>query len=227
MCKIAEISANLTAAFNVNSTKGCTPLTVNFKNTSSGATRYKWEFPGGTPSASELSDPVVVYNSNGSYDVKLTAFNTTDSIVSHQKAFISVNSKPEGTFSHDVSKLVVKFHDQTRFGSTYLWNFGDNSTSTEQNPEHTYKIEGEFDVVLTVTNECGETKIKQHIAVYLIPKVNFAATKTIICAGDYTQLNDLSSVDVKEWQWQIQEAHLPFQLKKSSGTIRKAGHVFS
>lgn len=204
LCKAVEISANLAASFSVNTAKGCTPLTVSFKNTSSGASKFKWEFPGGTPSTSELSDPVVLYNTNGSYDVKLTAFNTTDSVISNQKAFISVNSKPEGSFSHDVNKLVVKFHDETRYGSTYLWNFGDNSTSTEQNPEHTYKIEGEFDVVLTVTNECGETKVKQHIAVYLIPKVNFAATKTIICAGDYTQLNDLSSVDVKEWQWQIQ-----------------------
>lgn len=35
---------------------------------------------------------------------------------------------------------------------TYLWNFGDGSTSTAQNPVHTYTAAGTYVVTLTVTN---------------------------------------------------------------------------
>ncbi len=37
-----------------------------------------------------------------------------------------------------------------------LWDFGDGTTSTEDNPTHTYKSAGTFNVTLTVSNECGE-----------------------------------------------------------------------
>jgi hypothetical protein len=37
----------------------------------------------------------------------------------------------------------------------WLWNFGDGSTSTEQNPFHIYNREGAFNVTLTVWDSCG------------------------------------------------------------------------
>jgi len=37
----------------------------------------------------------------------------------------------------------------------WLWNFGDGSTSTEQNPFHVYNREGAFNVTLTVWDSCG------------------------------------------------------------------------
>jgi len=45
--------------------------------------------------------------------------------------------------------------------TSWLWDFGDGSTSTEQNPVHTYESEGAFTVKLTATNSAGsdtETK---------------------------------------------------------------------
>ncbi len=38
---------------------------------------------------------------------------------------------------------------------TYLWNFGDGSTSTALNPTHIYNIAGTYTVKLTVTNVRG------------------------------------------------------------------------
>jgi PKD repeat protein len=37
----------------------------------------------------------------------------------------------------------------------WLWNFGDGSTSTVQNPSHVYNREGNFTVTLTVWDSCG------------------------------------------------------------------------
>jgi len=39
--------------------------------------------------------------------------------------------------------------------TSWLWDFGDGSTSTEQNPVHTYESEGSFTVKLTATNSAG------------------------------------------------------------------------
>jgi C1A family cysteine protease len=36
---------------------------------------------------------------------------------------------------------------------TYLWDFGDDTTSEEQNPSHTYTTPGEYTVILTVTDD--------------------------------------------------------------------------
>src|SRR5690606_40329721 len=38
---------------------------------------------------------------------------------------------------------------------SYLWDFGDGQTSTEQNPEHIYTSVGEFAVRLTIEDEDG------------------------------------------------------------------------
>jgi PKD repeat protein len=38
---------------------------------------------------------------------------------------------------------------------TYLWDFGDGSTSTEEDPDHTYETEGDYDVTLTVCKTIG------------------------------------------------------------------------
>jgi PKD repeat protein len=35
------------------------------------------------------------------------------------------------------------------------WDFGDNETSTEQSPSHTYTAAGNYTVNLTVTNAAG------------------------------------------------------------------------
>lgn len=50
----------------------------------------------------------------------------------------------------------VQFTDGSNFAPTaWEWHFGDDSTSTEQNPLHTYAIDGVFDVTLIVTNAFG------------------------------------------------------------------------
>ncbi|WP_329107176.1 ThuA domain-containing protein [Micromonospora sp. NBC_01699] len=42
---------------------------------------------------------------------------------------------------------------------TYAWNFGDNATSTDPNPAHTYAAAGNYNAQLTVTNPKGRTAV--------------------------------------------------------------------
>ncbi len=64
------------ADFSVNTTEVAIGQSVNFyDNSSNNPTKWKWTFDGGTPSSSELQNPVITYNTNGAFDVKLVASN--------------------------------------------------------------------------------------------------------------------------------------------------------
>jgi len=52
----------------------------------------------------------------------------------------------------------VKFKDQSVNSPTnWLWDFGDNTTSTSQNPSHIYSDVGSYAISLTASNSCGNT----------------------------------------------------------------------
>ena len=65
-------------------------------------------------------------------------------------------SEPPPTVTPGNIPLTVTFTN-TSIGEdlTYLWNFGDGSTSTALNPTHIYNIAGTYTVKLTVTNVRG------------------------------------------------------------------------
>lgn len=65
-------STSVVASFNENVTTGPIPLTVNFNNTSIGATTYSWSFGNGT---STQINPTNVFATVGTYTVVLTSIN--------------------------------------------------------------------------------------------------------------------------------------------------------
>lgn len=71
----------------------------------------------------------------------------------------------------------ISFTDESAFAPTsWAWDFGDGTTSTEQNPTHEYTEVGTYTVQLTVENENGsDTEIKEN---YIIVE------QGIICTSD-------------------------------------------
>ena len=64
------------------------------------------------------------------------------------------------TPTQGIAPLVVVFYDQTGGSPTsWFWNFGDGTTSTDQNPAHQYDSTGVYDVTLTVANGDGANSI--------------------------------------------------------------------
>ena len=75
----------------------------------------------------------------------------------------SIDVKPAVSFSADntagCNELEVGFLDNSwPVPNTYLWDFGDDQTSTEANPSHQYTEIGEYTVTLKVSNEFGESE---------------------------------------------------------------------
>ncbi len=102
--------------FSGTPTSGCSPMTVNYTDLSTGATSWNWTFPGGTPATSTVQNPVVVYNTAGTYDVTLNAFNVGGNQAGSMSkpAYISVNSAPVAPgIPQGISGLCVNPPDQT------------------------------------------------------------------------------------------------------------------
>lgn len=70
---------------------------------------------------------------------------------------------PVADFNYDASTMAVGFTDNSLNAVEYSWDFGDGTTSTEQNPTHEFKDFLEYTVALTITNKNGKTNSKSLI----------------------------------------------------------------
>jgi subtilisin family serine protease len=71
---------------------------------------------------------------------------------------------PVADFSFTADDRLVSFTNGTTDSDsatlTYVWNFGDGQSSTEQNPQHEYSADGSYTVTLTATDDTGLSAVK-------------------------------------------------------------------
>ncbi|MEL6534030.1 MAG: PKD domain-containing protein [Bacteroidota bacterium] len=73
--------------------------------------------------------------------------------------------EPTASFGVEKAGLVITFVNASANGETYAWDFGDEGTSTEESPVHTYAESGTYTVTLTVTNSANSASTTQDIEV--------------------------------------------------------------
>ncbi|MBE0638161.1 MAG: T9SS type A sorting domain-containing protein [Bacteroidales bacterium] len=90
----------LIANFTADITEFCLEGEVHFSDNSTGTvTAWNWEFPGGEPSTSSEANPVIFYDTPGSYDVTLTVTGEQTNHTVVKPGFISVHSLPVVVFA--------------------------------------------------------------------------------------------------------------------------------
>ncbi len=136
--------------------EGCSPLIIDFDNTSQYSEEYYWDF--GDGNISTTKNPSHTYYDEGTYMVELTSTGPGGS--DNQTNIITVYPVPEAYFK--VAPTVVAIPGQpiqcknlSENSATYFWNFGDGSTSIEENPEHYYTAVGEYDISLVIETDSG------------------------------------------------------------------------
>jgi PKD repeat protein len=137
---------------------GCEPHAVQFRNNSIYGESYLWEFGDGT--SSTAFEPEHIYQESGIYNVKLTVTGEGGTEVAYRQ--IEVYRMPEVDFrvAPDLVQLPedeIKLFNLSKYGETYLWDFGDGTTSVEENPRHLYTRVGQYDISLEVVTEDGCT----------------------------------------------------------------------
>jgi len=187
---------------------------------------YTWDFGDGT-TASE-KNPTHTYASIGVYNVTLRVSDTFGSSnYTLRNVSITDTLKADFTATNNLGSapLNVKFTD-TSVGSgstsTYLWNFGDGTTSAERNPTHTYRNVGQYTVALTVTNPCGATNsvLKEgYVSVGTTPVVDFVGTPTDGKAPLTVQFTDRSLGNNLTYLWNFGDG--------KTSTEKNPSHVYT
>ncbi|TKC01358.1 PKD domain-containing protein [Pedobacter cryotolerans] len=185
--------------------------------------KWNWDFgdPSSSANTSALQNPTHIYNAIGNYNITLTV-ETNNGCVSSLTKSITINDLPKVEFTvpdvclADAEAIFVNkstdFDGLTETGLTYLWNFGDPSsssnTSTERNGKHKYNASGDYFVTLTVTNAngCSVTSLATPFIVNgSNPKANFEVLNpTNLCSNTDFMLKNTSTVDfgnVTKIQW--------------------------
>ncbi len=145
------------ASFIVNSIPpSCSPFDAVFENTSTGASSYLWDFGDGSPTTTVEHPAHTFVNTTGFlevYTVQLIAFAPNGC---NDTVQTGVTVYPEANYDFTLwpDSGCSPFTVQMPFiqgVNSYLWDFGDNQTSTFPNPTHMYVNETVDPIIFDVT----------------------------------------------------------------------------
>jgi len=151
-----------------------------------------------------------VYSSPGIYTVSLTVSSAGGSDTENKVNYIIVSEPaPVAEFSgaptSGAAPLTVTFSDaSTGAVSSYQWDFGDNTTSTAQNPIKIYAAAGSYTVSLTAVGSGGistETKTDYVIVGVPAPTADFVGAPTTGVVPLTVLFTDQSSGVSTSWSW--------------------------
>lgn len=167
---------------------------------------YLWNFGDGTTSTDR--DPTHVYTDSGYFNVTVTAYNNKCPVVSAPQR---VHIKPPiARFKLQVACPNVRLVNITNESkvdpmesTTYLWDFGDGTTSNAANPgSHMYTSLGPKTVKLTLTTATCTHTYSQQLEL-VSAQADFTVSKTPVCKGEMVTLtavgNNPANVYLHQW----------------------------
>jgi len=206
-----------------------------------------WDFGDGI--TSNQSNPTHIFSAPGTY---LVSLRTTNSIgFDTISKLVTVNPLVVNfAMSNDTIQLsdTAYFTDSTPNATTWIWDFGDGNSSTQQNPSHQYAAQGLYNVKLTVIDNrsCSNTltqqiRVENKIGLLewqlnnswdLYPNPSDGKFRLRIAEGNWSDYNfrliDAQGRTVQEFEGANQN-DLEFNTKLSSGIyqlqLMKAGQL--
>lgn len=181
----------------------CAGNSVSFTDKSSpgdtSIVKYSWDMGDGT--ILTTVNPNHIYKASGLFSISLvvTDGNGCQDKIQLNK-IIKVNPNPVASFSVDSAydckvPTWIPFTDKSKGTNLqYLWDFGDGSKSTQQNPRHQYTSLGSYPIVLKIIDDAGCKDSFVFKSLYLGPlKADFAADQTIFCGPGLVNFENKST----------------------------------
>lgn len=142
----------------------------------------------------------------GTYSITVTNSATGCQSTSSIEVTENINT-PVSSFTSTQSELMTTFTNNSQGENlTYAWSFGDGMSSDDPSPSHTYAASGDYEVCLTVTNECGSNMTCTTVTVSTTT-VSISVTSEVTmpsCNGDQTGAIDQTISDesvVSSYAW--------------------------
>ncbi len=186
--------------------------TIQFINESFGDNlQYAWSFGDDTYSYEE--NPLKNFSYSGVFEVTLNISSTDSSCNSSFTNFIYIgdtiifNCQASFMYAQTPNSNEVQFFD-TSIGdpTTWIWDFGDNTVSYEQNPIHTYNLTGDvnvFTVTLTIQNADTSCNSTYSLCIYLGGTGNCLSQFQAMPnpTGNTVNFLDMSMGNPDSWFW--------------------------
>lgn len=203
-------STTITASFSVAPASGIANSTVfSFTDQSTGTvTSRTWSF--GDGATSNAAAPTHVYATPGTYTVTLTVSGNGAS--SQASRVVSVSQATSASFTYapanPIAGQTIAFADQSSGSpASWAWDFGDGTTSLQQNPAKIYGAAGTYTVRLTVAAGASSSSTARNVVVSapapVIPPVSaaFDFTPGTPVNGAAVSFTDRSSGSPTSWFW--------------------------
>jgi len=145
-------------------------------------TTYAWSGPNNYTSTNAVAKIPATATASGTYTLIITqapcssdpatfVVNASDIIPNPIASFTTAPTIPSTVYYPDG----VTFVNTSTNADSYLWSFGDGTTSTDVNPVHYYSKKGDYTVTLTATNQgtCnnsiskGKILLRYHVTIFI------------------------------------------------------------
>lgn len=138
---------------------------------------------------------------------------------------IKVKPKPDVKFIVDqginqffCSHIDIDFENISEAADGYQivanhWDFGDGSTSNAENPVHSYDHPGNYEVILTVYDECGCSNFYTETITVTEPGLEISCP-TVTCEGSIETYSIVGTpytderVECRDYQWFVEGGHI-------------------
>lgn len=201
-----KVEGGVHTNFTFNMPTSCAPPTpISFTNSSTGTgtLSYEWWFGDGTASTAE--NPVHLYASTGSFTVTLIAKNNngcTDTLVKTSAiniGTVAANFSAPLTICEGASFQIT--NSSTPATVSAAWSFGDNTTSTQINPNKEYAVAGNYSIKLVNHFGTCTDSIVKSIVVLPKPTASFIANNSVACTIPSSVQFVNNSVGASNYQW--------------------------
>lgn len=188
--------------------------------TNTNISKWNWNFGDGNTSI--IKNAVNLYKSYGTFLVTLigtNVFGCTDTIQQN----VNIYPLPSVAFTTTAECLgnETKFQNFSTVPNgnlTFVWDFGDGSSSTLTNTEHLYKSDGIHNATLIATTDKGcKDTLTKNVTIHPIPVADF--TFNNVCNKTPVQFTDNSTIKtgtISNWKW-----NLPSSIKNPTYTFPK------
>lgn len=185
--------------FGTNFDFGCSPFAVEIVNNSTGLPDdFEWDFGDGTFSTDPGQIVTHVFTTglhDTTFTITLVANNECGTDTSEYEIMVLPN-QVHAFFNTNITAgcvpLTVEFTDFSTGGNVHTWDFGDQNSSTQLSPTHTFMNPGTYTVYSYVNDGCGYDTASVQITVYPSPVVNFSSMPDSVCINELFTFTNLS-----------------------------------
>ncbi|MBK9524923.1 MAG: PKD domain-containing protein [Bacteroidetes bacterium] len=210
----------------------CAQTATQFVNSSYSSTGsisgYQWNFGDGFTSTT--NNPSHNYVAEGTFTVELiatTALGCTDTV----SGTVTIHPLPEADFAvtpacaNSPGGILNSSSVVSGSIANSYWSFGDNSTSNQTAPSHSFSNDGSFVITLISTTDFGcRDTVQRQVDVYPLPVANFIGQS--VCQGievEFLDQSTVSSGSIASWNWDFADQTAsnldePVHIYSNSGT---------